>query len=697
MGLWATSSTAQTYNMYGVVGGIEMPTATMAPDGELTFGVSQVAKTTRTALSFQITPNLSGTFRYARIGNWSARGETYDRSFDLKYRFWDEGSYVPAVSVGLQDFIGTGIYSAEYVVATKTFGSLETTAGLGWGRLGSYKPAGSFGTRPNGFTGTGGQIESAKWFQGDFAPFAAASWKATDRLTFKAEYSSDAQVAEVNRNHFERTSPFNFGLDYQFGRRSQLSAYVLHGSEFGLLFTVVADPKNGLAGPSRDGAPLPVSVRPAGSAADLGWTENAPAVGKALSDALGPVFDQSGLRFRGLTVDATSATVRLENIRYAAQSQAVGRTARILSVVLPGSIETFHIVLMERGVPLSRTVVSRSDLERLEFAPSASDAMRNAVAVLDAADVDRRAGRPTADRTFTWAIGPYLSGSLFDPNSPLQLDVGVELDVEWNPTPGLYFNGLLRQPLLGNLGDSPRFSDSVLPHVRSDTNFYNRADGPILERLTASYFFRPGKDLYGRISAGYLERQYGGVSTEVLWKPVNSRFALGAEVNYARQRSWDGRFGFTPNTVVNTDPITDTGFVAGPREYDTVTGHVSAYYAFDNDFHMQLDVGRYLAGDVGATLRLDREFNNGWRVGAYATLTDVSFDRFGEGSFDKGIVLTIPLDWQIGQASRRKSVILIQPILRDGGARLNLDDRLYEVVRDSHKPELNNRWARFWR
>ena len=36
---------------------------------------------------------------------------------------------------GLRDFIGTGWYSSEYIVGTKSFENLEITAGLGFGRL----------------------------------------------------------------------------------------------------------------------------------------------------------------------------------------------------------------------------------------------------------------------------------------------------------------------------------------------------------------------------------------------------------------------------------------------------------------------------------------------------------------------------------------------------------------------------------
>ncbi|MDO9524471.1 MAG: YjbH domain-containing protein, partial [Gemmobacter sp.] len=128
-----------------------------------------------------------------------------------------------------------------------------------------------------------------------------------------------------------------------------------------------------------------------------------------------------------------------------------------------------------------------------------------------------------------------------------------------------------------------------------------------------------------------------------------------------------------------------------------VTGHASAYYALGNGYSSQLDVGRYLAGDWGATLSLDREFSNGWKVGAFATITDVPFARFGEGSFDKGIRVTIPLNWATGQPSRSTSSTEIRPIQRDGGARVTVDGRLYDAVRGYHGQGLDAQWGRVWR
>ena len=170
---------------------------------------------------------------------------------------------------------------------------------------------------------------------------------------------------------------------------------------------------------------------------------------------------------------------------------------------------------------------------------------------------------------------------------------------------------------------------------------------------------------------------YGGVSAEVLWRPVNSNFALGAELNYVKQRAFDQLFGF--------------------QSYVVMTGHLSGYWNMQNGFHAQVDVGRYLAGDYGATFALDRTFNNGWKVGAFFTLTNVPFSSFGEGSFDKGIRITIPVAWATGKPTKDVRQLELKPITRDGGARLSVRNRLYGITSDYHGDRLKRRWGRFWR
>ncbi|MFV2035141.1 MAG: YjbH domain-containing protein, partial [Halocynthiibacter sp.] len=190
IGSFAFSETGIPYNLsfQGVPGLIEMPSAISAPDGELSTNVSTFAGITRNTLSFQITDRLGGSFRYSATQNWPNDGFNtyYDRGFDLRYRVLDETRIRPVVTIGLQDFVGTCLNSAEYIVASKSFGDkLRVTGGLGWGRLGSYNSfANPFGLdiRPTDFDPTGGTLNTDRWFLGPTAAFGGIEWQATDRL-----------------------------------------------------------------------------------------------------------------------------------------------------------------------------------------------------------------------------------------------------------------------------------------------------------------------------------------------------------------------------------------------------------------------------------------------------------------------------------------------------------------------------------
>ena len=104
-----------------------------------------------------------------------------------------------------------------------------------------------------------------------------------------------------------------------------------------------------------------------------------------------------------------------------------------------------------------------------------------------------------------------------------------------------------------------------------------------------------------------------------------------------------------------------------------------------------------LAGDVGATISVDRVFANGWRVGAFATVTDVSAADFGETGFDKGIRFTIPFNWALGTETRKGFGLTLRPGTGDGGARVEVAGRLYESIREYHTDGLDPDWGRVWR
>jgi len=666
------------YTLYGTPGLIDMPTATSAREGEIATTLSGFAIQQRLSFSFQVTDRLSGSFRYAYFDELgpARTGDTYDRSFDLQYRLVDEDpdGWRPAMALGLRDFLGTGRYSGEYLVATKAVSDrLRVTGGIGWGRLGSYNgfdnPLGR-DDRPAFTPGdTGGKVNLDQFFAGPAAFFAGAEYQIIPRLTLVGEYSSDAYEAEAENGSFDRDVPVNVGLRWRYRPWAELSAHVLHGSEIGLSGTFILNPQDRPFAGGLDPAPPPVV--PA-SAVHWDNLQGAPSLEARVAAAL----TGEGLVLQGIEQRGTTLRVRFDNSTYRAEAQAIGRAARVLTATAPAGIETFVLEPARQGIPLAGVTLRRADLERLENTADAADALYARATIGDAGP---RAGlTPVAAPApaLQWGLAPYMEISLFDGDNPARADGGIEATGRYRLAPNVSVNGTLRYRLFGDRSEAA-ISPSTLPPVRREVNLYGADGGVMLERLTLDWYARPGQDLYARVSLGYLERMYGGVSTEVLWQPVDSRLALGAEVNYAVQRDRDLGLDFD--------------------DYDIVTGHLSAYYDFGNGFQGQVDAGRYLAGDWGATFRLERAFDNGWRLGGYFTLTDVSADDFGEGSFDKGIVLTIPTDWVIGRPTRSERAVNLASLTRDGGARLEVDGRLYDVVRDAHGEALTDGWGRVWR
>ncbi len=686
----ATPSMGQTLNTYGMPGAIDTPIAVAPPEGELAATVSKSDFGRRVTLSFQPTKRLTTALRYSAIEGIDIKRDTLkDRSFDLQYQLFDEAEgWRPSVAIGLRDFMGTGVYSGEYLVATKSITPrISVSGGLGWGRL-----AGDW--RRTDYDDEGGKPQIDQWFTGSMKPFASVNWQATDKLSVLAEYSYDDYQPEVEGGGSdEPDGKFNLGVNYRVGESYQIGAYTIGGNVFGIRGSVTLNARKSPYASGLEKAPAPVRPRPAPGADPDGWSGAWTADASArpvIQNALDKALNNEGQQLESMALSANRAEVRIRNNRYYSQAEAIGRTARLMTRALPPSVETFVITSVEKGMPTSSVVLRRTDVERLENTASANIAQRAEII-----DADPRPGDLVMTEglypKFTWALRPYATIGLWDPDESFRYEIGAEATARYEIQPGLVLSGKIRQRAFGS-SDQQAPEDMTpdeynalgtdenefgVPRVRSDGRMYSGNTRPTIPDLTLAWYAKPTTNTYSRVTVGLLEQAYGGVSAEVLWKPVDSRLALGAEINHVRKRDFEKAFEF--------------------RDYEVTTGHLSAYYDFGGGIWGQIDAGKYLAGDVGATVAIHREFENGWRIGAYATKTDMSEEEFGEGSFDKGVLISIPLNWATGMPSKQDVNADIRSLSRDGGARVRVDGRLYETVRGSHTGELYDGWGKFWR
>lgn len=663
-------------NINGTVGLVDMPSALMLPDGQTSWSFTGNGTMSGTILSFQVLPTVEAAIRMQNLHDWNGPdADQSERSLDLKFLLLREQGWRPALALGFTDFGANGPLASEYLVATKSFGdNFRVTAGIGWGRLGTYNSIGApFGPRDPQTSDTPG-IDH--FFAGDAAFFGGIEYDLPVRgLTLRAEYSSDAYIGEQAAG-FAPLSPFNFGLDYALGQHLNIGAYYMYGTTLGFRVTLSGNPNQPITPPDQGTGPVPVLARAADANRDASWAANAPIRGQMLNLLAGAI-DDIGITVHAAALRGDTIELQISNTRYARDPKAIGRLARALTVALPPSVETFRITLVNGGLATTTVVIRRSDLEAQVDRPDAGPASFETTQFVDAPNhLDNPDFRITDYPNFYWSFSPQIAVNLFGGSAFTQADVILRGAATYQVSRALSFNLDLSQRLIGNIGDGADPSTSPLPHVRSDAAMYDTS-GPVLQRLTADYVFKLSPAIYGRLSAGYLESHFAGISGEVLWQPTNQAWGLGVELNYVRQRAFESMFAL--------------------QDYETVTGHMSLYWDTGwNGFEAQIDIGRYLAGDWGATFSLSRRFSNGWELAGYVTLTDVSFDDFGPGNFDKGISLTIPLDWTLPYESRSRTTIGLGGYGSDGGARLNVSNRLYPIIRDYNTQDLYDNWGAYW-
>jgi hypothetical protein len=663
----------------GGVGVVETRNARFRDDATIEAGTSLRHQRRFWFVNFQALPFLETTFRLTeRLDATAGTGMTTDRSFDLKLRLLEEGEFNPAIAIGLQDFVGTGLYAGEYIVASKRWHGLDISAGLGWGRLGTggeltnplALAGGHFRDRPRD-VGRGGTVQRNAFRGEDVAPFAGIEWNVPaigtpwgelQGLRAKAEWSGDAlrderggYPARQSNLRGEARSRFNFGLEWGNGWM-EAGLYAVHGTDLlaRLSFRInAADPPSLPPPPPPRMAPRPPPAAPVEDAA------LAPAVFAALEEA--------GFRPVAFRQEGAVAEIALAGGHFRTLPQIAARVLRATQPVLPAEVALLRLRWWQAGAEVAVLDVPRDVLEAAATGRASPEEAWLATHLRPATGDLAPGSILYPEQALDWEVGPRLGLQLGDPSRTLRWQVGLGASARLGLGDGWAVAGGVQQALLGNLsGGLP--SDSRLPHVRSDYARYADEGSTAITALYAERIWNAAPDVFARATAGYLEPMFAGASTELLWRPRDRSFGLGLDLNWVRQRDFDQKLGL--------------------RRYSVATGHVSAYADLPLwNLYGVVRAGRYLAGDWGATIELGRRFDSGIEIGGFATFTNVSAARFGEGSFDKGIYLRIPLSL-FGRDTRGSGGVLIRPLQRDGGQLLQVDNRLWEVTRDGREDAL---------
>ena len=670
---------------FGSPGLIDLPSGYRLPDGEIIVQQRFQKTLLRSTLSSQITPRLNLSFSYSSQGPKKPLGTfsgsdvhkyltgriNHDRSFHAHFNLWREGNYYPSVAFGLRDFVGTGWYSSEYIVASKTFGDFQTSLGLGFGRLAGKNTIGNplkfinskFKKRGGNNVGVGGTLSSYKnWFSGDAGLFGGVTYKPNERLSFTAEHTSDPMKYESNYIDFK--SSWNLGANYKYSDILTLSGQYLYGSEFALTANIFLNPNRPPNNAGLELAPVPMRHR------------NTKPSSYKISDqeTIYKVLKVDGFKIKNYQQSENLVRIDVINTKFRSVAQAVGRIVSTLQRFTSDDIKEAVIVFHRNNLQLISYKVRFEDIDSEQFGVFDSK-----ISAKNFSALNTKKFAYGVDNRFQWGLGPYFEHRLFNPDMLVTLETGIEFAGRLKVIPNFYLEGSTRKSLLTNLTNNNRLdSFSVLPRVHSDWGYYDiHGQKGHIPNLKFSYMENIAPAFYGRAQFGFLEPFFAGLGGEILFKPASSPFALGLDIHRVKQRDYDMLFDLRP--------------------YETTVGHVSIYYDAGGMFDVEVNAGRYLAKDWGVTTTISRQFSNGWEVGGHATFTDVPFEKFGEGSFDKGVYVTIPIDWIIGSPDQSRRGFFIRPITRDGGARLASGRSLYKTIKGVQKAQFTREYGRLWK
>lgn len=709
-------------NDFGGVGLLQTPTARFARDGQLTAGFNRVRPYDRYFVTLQAMSWLETTLRYTSVSNrlYSdvpdfSGDQTYkDRGFDFKLKLFDEGRIRPALAIGARDFVGTGLFSSEYIVASKNFGPLDATVGVAWGNLGTRghirNPLAvifpSFENREP-FTAGGGTFNNV-YFRGPRVGFFGGIQYATPirGLTLKVEYDSNSYQQEGLDNAQPVKTAINAGIDYRILPWLNATASLQRGNRFGLTLTATTNFHRATVPPKFDppGAPIALDAQPIpadggqpldnrklvpgvigapaqprGGVLAISPTDSViPAAGpldKRLTKALaiqGTALYSANLK--GDTAELFVAQTRFYNV-----ATGVGRIARAAFSVLPPEFEYVKVVLVENGVETLAVKVPRAGLiEAVDVrrGPAVDKLLKDVEITNPPLSLEKAEVKGVVNEAyplFLYSIRPGLKTTIGRPEqfilyqAYVALNGGILFGRGWDASGQFTLN-------ISNNFDKLRVgSDSQLPRVRSDIAEYLRQGTTAISHLQTDYTFNIAPSLYGHVYGGYLEEMFAGVGAEMLYRPALQNWAIGAELSYVGQRDFNQMFGL--------------------QDYRVLTGYVTGYLTFPEPrIDASVRVGRYLAKDFGVTFDVSRTFESGVRVGAFATFTDVSAEEFGEGRFDKGIYMILPLNLIYNRNTRAAIGVAYRPLIRDGGQQLVIRQPLIATTDPTRSSKLINGW-----
>ncbi len=663
-----------TYNHLLQGGYWNMPSARMGKEGEIGFGYVDASPYRLWNLRCQLTDRLevSGNYRIFRgikdpVLSQYGFGDFSDKGVNFKLALIhpeDSGYKLPGLSIGFEDIIGTRAFKAKYLVITQVFLRENLEISLGYGRQ---------------------RIKG--WFGGvNWMPFRKSQYSYLQGFSFTAEYDSTPYknhgIEPHPRGRVQRT-PINAGIKYRLWDQIDFSLSYIRGHK--LAFSISSyynfGMSQGAVAKINEQKPYiaPVNVEPLGE-----WRPQS-----VLVPDLYYAFSKQGLTLlqAWLSTDECNENqlrLRIINNDYRLECDLRKQLNHLIAFLTPLNVSTVIVGIDSDGVLIQEyryhMVYTRA------FASKEMGAYE--LKVLTPLREATRAN-PCEEQLIFNQNRPLFCFDLMPKNytyfgsatGKFKYALGVQALLNGYIKNDIYYSAIIGYIGVKNIGsvkDVDRLNPSQLINVRTDIIRYLQQNGVTLDEAYLQKTWNLGNGIFGRVSTGYFEVEYGGIAGELLHYPVNARWAYGISGAIVGKRKVNSLFGFSKK-IRKLD-----GFKPTYRHFLGTQYFVNLFYDWkEAKIDLRLKAGKFLANDFGIRYELSRYFPSGLRVTLWYTQTNGHDKINGQIYYDKGVSFTMPLDFLYTQCSRGNWGYGMSAWLRDVGASAYTGQELYYMLNDN--------------
>lgn len=605
-----------------------------------------------------------------------------DKGFNIKFIYESQYKNIPNFAIGLDDFAGTGYFDREYMVATQKLSNMNITLGLGWGKFtgtNDFKnPLGFvadvFNTRPiiTQNYDSGGTPSFDKWFRGNASFFGGVEYfpKSKNGLSVKLEYDpydyTDFSAKRSNGTDYDlrsKDSNFNIGINIPVRDFVTISASFIKGNTFNISFNAAITFNKNLR--SKPSFKPNIAIQENNKKSELIFYED-----------LLFNLNNNNLLLQTASLSNKNLDVSISTSQHRNAIRSGSYAAAIVKEVSDGhefDLNKINISHINAGIELNNITFFSNHLDKNNNVPIE---IVERYTLLDSGNQNSYKDHKFKPRVkfpaFFSSTSPVVVSHIGSPEKFYYggIDLTNISEVQFNRN--LILSSQINYSLYNNFDQTIYKPDSVLEHVRTDKVLYLKSSDLYIKRMQLDYIWTPRKNVYAKFSSGFFEDMYAGIGGQILYKPFDSNFNVSLESFYVRQRGYDRLFKF--------------------KKYKTVTGHLNFGYLFPFGIESNISFGRYLAKDDGYTFDLSRRTKSGFKAGIYFTRTNISAERFGEGSFDKGFYFQVPMDLFSKNYNGNYSNFRLSPLTRDGGAKLEFEKDLRGLMHNTTFNELKQGW-----